>query len=290
MSMNSVHTNLGAMVALQSLNRTGGDMAATQKSISTGFRVADAKDDGATYAIAQRVRSNVGALTSVNRQLGNTKELLNTTLTSLDSVSDTMKEMKEILGNLANSSLTGQDRENNVKAYQQKLQTVRDFVSDASYNGKTLIADLDAGASAADREAIGFADVTIARNENGKMTTVTAVTLKEDLDSIDYSEAELQDATVMAGQLASNERFNTTFNKVGTITNTFGTQFKYFSDQIDFNKNKIDALNAGVGAMVDADLSKEAANLQALQVRQQLGTQALSMANQGPQSLLSLFR
>ena len=55
-------------------------------------------------------------------------------------------------------------------------------------------------------------------------------------------------------------------------------------------RDKIDALNSGLGALVDADLAKESAKLQALQVRQQLCIQTLGLANQGPQVLLSLFR
>ena len=64
MSINSVNTNVGAMIALQSLNKTNADLAATEKRISTGQRVADSTDDGAAYAVAQSVRSTIGALTA----------------------------------------------------------------------------------------------------------------------------------------------------------------------------------------------------------------------------------
>jgi flagellin len=77
---------------------------------------------------------------------------------------------------------------------------------------------------------------------------------------------------------------------VGTLLNTFGSNFRYVENQIRFNKDKIDAIEAGLGALIDADLAKESARLQALQIRQQLGTQALGIANQSPQILLSLFR
>jgi flagellin len=72
--------------------------------------------------------------------------------------------------------------------------------------------------------------------------------------------------------------------------NSYGGAANYIDRQINFNKSKIDALEAGMGALVDADLAKESAKLQSLQIRQQLGTQALGIANQAPQSLLSLFR
>ena len=70
MPLNSVNTNMGATIALQSLNATNSALQMTQKHISTGYRVSDATDDGAAYAVAQRVRSDVNALTSANQQLG----------------------------------------------------------------------------------------------------------------------------------------------------------------------------------------------------------------------------
>ena len=79
-------------------------------------------------------------------------------------------------------------------------------------------------------------------------------------------------------------------NAVGSALNTIGSEVNYVNNQISYNTDKIDALNTGLGALVDADLAKESAQLQALQIRQQLGTQALSLANQAPQTLLSLFK
>ncbi len=79
-------------------------------------------------------------------------------------------------------------------------------------------------------------------------------------------------------------------NTVGTASEQVGAAINYVANQIKYNSDKIDALNTGLGALVDADLAKELAQLQALQIRQQLGTQALSLANQAPQTLLSLFK
>src|SRR6476620_5033199 len=107
MSLNSVNTNMGAMIALQSLNRTNADLATAEKRVSTGFRVADSTDDGAAFAIAQGVRSTVGALTSANQQLGNVQGLLSTTQSSLTDVSNTLASMRTVLVKLADASVTG---------------------------------------------------------------------------------------------------------------------------------------------------------------------------------------
>ena len=298
MSLNSVNTNIGAMIALQSLNRTGAEMAATQKAISTGFSVSDAKDDGAAFAIAQRVRSDVSGLTAVNKQLTNTKGLLDTTLKGLSKVSDTMAKMKDTLVSLGSESVTGADRENYIAQYKQMLQSVNDFVKDATYSNKTLIANIGSGASTADKDAIGFGNVSVVRNESGNFITVAAVDLKADLDKLDFGAASANysasNMQAVLNKTSTAATYGGVFNAVQTVIgktqNTFGTSATYIDAQVAYNSDKIDAMKGGLGALVDADLSKEAANLQALQVRQQLGTQALSIANQAPQSLLSLFR
>src|SRR3954453_21637548 len=128
MSLNSVHTNIGAMIALQSLNATNQSLAVTQKQVSTGYRVADSTDDGAAYAIAQSVRSTTGALTSANQQLGNAQGLLSTTQTSLNTISNTMGSMRDVLVKLADNSVTGNDRKNYIQQYQSLLKNVKSFI------------------------------------------------------------------------------------------------------------------------------------------------------------------
>src|SRR5579875_2451510 len=97
----SINTNVGAQIALESLNVTSSQLAATEKLISTGYRVADATDNGAAYAIAQRVRSDVGALTSANQQLGNVQGLLSVTVSGLNDVSNLMNSARDVLVKLA---------------------------------------------------------------------------------------------------------------------------------------------------------------------------------------------
>src|ERR1700722_5485140 len=108
--LNSVNTNMGAMIALQSLNQTNTNLAAAEKQVSTGYRVADSTDDGAAYAIAQGVRSTVGALTTANQQLGNVQGLLTTTQTGLNSISNTMASMRDVLVKLADGNVLANDR------------------------------------------------------------------------------------------------------------------------------------------------------------------------------------
>ncbi len=281
MSLNSINTNTGAMVALQSLNNTASSLAMTQKKISTGLRVADATDDGAAFVIAQRVRSDVGALTSANEQLGNVKGLLSTTVTGLTSVSDQMNKMRDMLVKLADGNTQGDARKQDIANYNTMLASMKSDVTDSTYYGRTLISNIGAAAS-------GFSSVNVVRNEIGAQYHITTFDGSALVGSLAI--ASNITATAAAALITSTGSFIGKFNSVSSQLNNYGAASNYVDHQVSFNNSKIDSLNAGMGSLIDADLAKESAKLQALQIRQQLGTQALSIANQAPQSLLSLFK
>jgi flagellin len=275
--MNSVNTNLGSMVALQSLNKTSDQLSVVQKRISTGMRVADAKDDGGAFAVAQAVRADVAGLTAANEQLGGTKGVLETTFAALGKVSDTMIKARETLTRLADGTINDDQRTQYEAQYTALKTQIENFVSDATYNGRTLLST-DTGA--------GGGDIIMTRNESGGTFTVSAVDGATDLvlAAAPTSAADAQTALQAGGD------FETVEAKVADALNQFGSDSNYVDNQVKYNKDKIDSLEGGLGALVDADLAKESAKLQSLQIRQQLGTQAMSIANQSPQMLLSLFR
>lgn len=279
MSLNSVNTNMGAMVALQSLQSTQQQLSVAQKQVSTGFRVADSSDDGAAYAIAQGIRANVGALTSANQQLGNVQGLLSVTQSGLNNISNTMMSMRDLLVKLSDSSVQGNDRSNYEANYKEILKNVHRDLEDANYNGKTLIGDLG--------NATGFGSVNVARNETGATYGIGTFSGSALYGSISGT---LGTSTAVQALLTSSGTFMSMQNKVNNQLNKVGSSINYISNQTTYNNDKINALNGGLGSLIDADLAKESAQLTALQIRQQLGTQALSMANQAPQSLLSLFK
>jgi flagellin len=277
MSLNSVNTNIGAMVALQSLNRTNEALNVTQKRISTGFRVNDAKDDGAAFAVAQAVRADVAGLTAANEQLGGVKGILDTALSGLNKVSETMVKVRETLVRLADDTLNADQRAQYEAQYTQLRTQIENFIADATYNGRSLLStDTNAGGG----------DITTTRNENGTTYTLTAVDGANDL----VVAAAPADAGAAQAALQSGGDFATVQTAIANALNQFGSDARYIDAQIAYNKDKIDSLEGGLGALIDADLAKESARLQSLQIRQQLGTQALSIANQAPQTLLSLFR
>lgn len=277
MTMNSVNTNAQALIALQNLNNTNSQMAATQKRVSTGFRVADARDDGGAYAVAQSVRSDVAGVTAANEQIGGVKGVLETTFAALSMVSDTMKQIRTTLTRLADGAITDAQRETYELQYEQLSQQVAEFINDAKYNGRTL---LSTGA------ADGGGNIVSIRNEVGGTFTILAV----DGANLKLPTAGPTSAADAATWINNGGEFNDIAAVVSETLNQFGSSMKFVENQMLYNSKKMDALDGGLGALVDADLAKESSVLEALKVRQQLGVQTLGLANQGPQVLLGLFR
>ena len=277
MTMNSVNTNAQALIALQNLNNTNSQMAATQKRVSTGFRVADARDDGGAYAVAQSVRSDVAGVTAANEQIGGVKGVLETTFAALSMVSDTMKQIRTTLTRLADGAITQSQRETYDLQYRQLSQQVAEFINDAKYNGRTL---LSTGTSD------GGGNIVSIRNEVGGTFTIQAV----DGNTLKLPAVGPSSAADAATWINNGGEFNDIAEVISDTLNRFGSSMKFVENQQLYNSKKMDALDGGLGALVDADLAKESSVLEALKVRQQLGVQTLGLANQGPQVLLGLFR
>lgn len=299
MSLNSVNTNIGASIALQSLNSTSSQLSATEKQISTGYRVNDASDDGGAFAVAQNVRSNVSALTSVNQQLGNATGLVTTAETSLTSISNDLTTAKGLLVKIADASISDDQRAQYLTSYNSLISSVADAVDGSTYNGQTLL-------GAASGAVAGTAKAVIS-NEAGSTYTISAESNATTANSLaalvgstftrtaagtdSFGTVGLSAAqTAALAALAAGGSFSAIQTAVSNQLNQVGADSNYLSNQQTFNSDKIDSLNSGLGSLVDANLSQESALLQSLQIKQQLGTQALSLANQAPQSLLSLFK
>lgn len=277
MTMNSINTNAQSLIALQNLNTTNAQMSATQKRVSTGYRVADAKDDGGAFAVAQAVRSDVAGVIAVGEQLGGVKGVLETTFAALSVVSDTMKKIRAVLTRLADGAINSDQRDTYKVQYELLAKQVKDFIGDATYNGRTLLST-----DAADKGG----DLTAIRNESGGTFTIEAV----DGETLGITTVAPLTATDAQAFIIDGGTFDIADDNISSALNKFGASMAYVDEQITYNSKKVDAMETGLGALVDADLAKESSSLEALKVRQQLGVQTLGLANQGPQVLLGLFR
>src|SRR5271157_2359312 len=282
-TVNSVNTNVGAMIALDALNSTNSQLNAVQKQISTGYRVSDAVDDGAAYAVAQSVRSSVGALTTANQQLGSTQGLLSTTSSALNDTSNLMASMRDVLVALSNGATQGNERTQYESQYNSLLANVKSFVEDANYNGQTLIGNITGSSGT-------FEHIAVVRNEVGSTYGIGTFSGSALYGSLAFTSTTLNGASTVAALITATGTFINQFNSVGSAMNTYGSATSYVNNQLSYNSDKINSLNAGLGSLVDANLAQESALLQALQIKQQLATQSLTLADQTPQILLSLVK
>jgi len=273
--MLSLNTNVAAMAAAQALNRIGADMTATQQRISTGRKVNGPEDNPAIFSVAQGLRAEMKANEAVQSVLGGVRGLLGVTNSALKSVSDQMGQIRDTLTRLSDANLSADQRAQYTAAYAAQRASLQGTIQDATFNGRSL---LDGGAA-------GFGNITALRSTDGGTFTIASTDLiagAYDLltDVADAAAAQ----TLLAGGFATAQQ------NVGTAMGSYGAAAQRIDGQVSFLKEIRSSLERGLGALVDADLAQESAMLSALQVRQQLAAQALSIANSSPQIILSLFR
>jgi flagellin len=257
--MASINTNVGALVALQNLNNTSAQLSTVQKRISTGLKVADARDNGGAFAIAQKLRGEVAGYNAVQGSLSRVQSTVDVASAAGTAVSDLLIELK---GKALAASDTSLD--------------IATIVSNASFNGTNLINNSTASISA------------LANSDGSSVITVLDENLS--LGGSIVTIANTASVNTITRAAAAVTAITASINNVGSALARLGTKSKALEIQSTFVTKLSDATTAGIGNLVDADLAKESANLQALQVKQQLGVQALSIANSAPSLVLGFFR
>jgi flagellin len=274
--MISVNTNVGAMVALQYLNHTNAALTKVQNAINSGLKVASAKDDGATFAIAQGMRSDVAAYGAVTDSLNRGVSSVDTALSAGQSISDLLIEMKSKALAASDTSLDTASRQALNEDFVALRDQIASVVSNANFNGFNLVDGSTTQITA------------LASTDGSKKITVSA-------ENMSLSGSVVTIATT--GSISTQSKASTMISTIqSSLTNVdaalakLSSGAKKFSIQADFVQTLSNTLTAGIGNLVDADMAKESAMLQSLQVKQQLGVQALSIANSAPSITLSLFR
>jgi flagellin len=276
--MIGVNTNGGAMVALQTLNQTNRDLGKTQNAISTGLKVANAKDNGAIWAIANKMKSDVSAYDRVTESADKAIAQVDTAIAAGESIMDLLNQMKgkALAGSQAGLSASAQAALD--ADFVQLRDQVTSIIANSTFDGQNMTngaAAINAARSLGDSSGgneivVDGADLSL----GGTINTVTATS------TVATSAA----ATTSLGLV------NDSIANLGTQIAKWGSGAKRLDSHKQFVSKLQDALTSGIGAMTDADLAKESAKLQSLQVKQQLGVQALSIANGAAQTALSLFR
>jgi flagellin len=276
MSNVTVNTNYSALVALQNLNKTNQEMESVQNRINTGLKVADARDNGAVFAIAQTMRGKVSAYGVAAQTLDKAISTLDVSIAAANTLSDLLNQMKEKATAARDTTLsTAQRAAYNADFAQLRDQIVR-TVANAEFNGHNLI-------SASGESVTAFANDT-----GSSLITITATSLALGGSVVTVGVSEAITTATLA--IAALSRVDASITNLNTQLARFGSGANALETHRAFVGKLTDALESGLGNLVDADLAKESARLQALQVKQQLGSQALTIANRAPQIILSFFQ
>ena len=272
----SINTNVAAMFATQNLSRTQEQLQINQTRIATGLKVATAKDNGAIFAIANNERATGNALNAVRESLQRGQSIADVSIAAGETISDLLSQMKEKALAAADAQLSSSSRE----AMNEDFKSLRDQITNATDNTKFN------GASLISASAV---NVTALADETGT-NVITVEAQKLNLSGSNVTVTTSTQVNTVTNAKAALSLVNASIENVSLALAKLGTGSKALNTHMNFVNKLQDAIEAGVGNIVDADLAKESAKLQALQTKEQLGFQALSIANQGPGNLLSLFR
>lgn len=280
--MSSINTNNGAMVALQTLKKINGDLSQVQESIATGKKVASAKDGSAIWAISKVMESDVAGFKTIKDSLAVGEATIAVASAGAEQISNVLEDMKELA-----TSATSQTADfTKIEAEMaEKAAQITSIVSASQFNGVNLLAtdvDGNGGTSLSVLSSLNRVGSGAPTTAN---ITVAGVDFEANLDmSTRTSITDVATANTALGEL---ETFlQTAINGAAAL----GASASRIDDQSEFVGKLTDAMKAGIGALVDTDMEEASARLQALQTQQQLGVQALSIANQAPQTILQLFR
>lgn len=283
--MSSVQTNIGAMIALQNLNKTNRDLEGIQNRLNTGLKVASAKDNGAIYNIAQQQRSENSAYDAVTSGLNRAKSIADVALAAGEVISDLFMQMREKAVAASDASISATSR----TAFNNEFTALRDqvasVIANSVFDGANILG--------------GGANLTFLANTTGSQT-LTLPTLDLSLvagagtapatPAADVYLGTTDTLTSAALAATARDRVVASLDFINGELSRLGAAAKRIETHNTFVSKLQDTITSGIGNLVDADMAVEAARLQAAQVKQQLGTQALSIANQAPQSILSLFK
>lgn len=283
--MSSILTNNSAIIALQTLKSINANLAKTQNEISTGKSIATAKDNAAVWAISKVMESDQTAFKTIQSNLNVADAVVTTARRGAEDITGLLQEMK----NLATGAASDTADYGTIWAdIEHKRDQITSIINASQINGVNLLRTNVVGTET-DFVVLASLDRSFGDAETDKTNVITVASvdfeggLQADLDA-------LTEFTDRAGVTDFITAIEGAIDEATKGAATLGAVGKRITDQATFVGKLADSLTSGIGALVDADLEAASARLQALQTQQQLGIQSLTIANQAPAAILSLFR
>lgn len=281
--MSSILTNNSAMVALQTMKSINADLASTTNAISTGKEISTAKEGSAIWAISRVMESDVTGFNAVSDALALGESTVAVASAAADQIVNVLEDMKALAVSANSENVDFEKIQNDIA---ERAAQVGSIISAAQFNGANLLASDVDGNGATSLSVLSSLDRVGSAAPTLSTIDVATVDFEADIDLATNLTA-ITDTTSAATAVSEIETFlQTAIDGAAAL----GASSKRLEDQQEFVGKLTDAMKSGIGSLVDTDMEAASARLQALQTQQQLGVQALSIANQAPQTLLQLFR
>ncbi|QHI96513.1 flagellin C (plasmid) [Aristophania vespae] len=307
----SINTNRSAMVALETLNQTQGDLEKAENSVATGKKVSSAADNPASYGISSQINNDVAGQEAVNDGLSYASEIVSTSLNAAGQIVSTLNDVRSAVESLVQNS-TQKDSLDSVNAKLQGLAgTINTIARNATVKGVNLLA-----MSSSDGYGISSTNFSYLTGSTGDMQVLTSA--KTTLGSAAANANVMTDALGLTtgssagsnGAAINNtlavsmkdgivdeksvtaviDKIKAAVSSMTSVTSTLGASKITIATMSTYGKNLSNSLQNASGSLVDADMSAESAKLTSLQTKQSLGIKALTIANGQSQNILSLFQ
>lgn len=278
--MSSILTNNSAMAALQTLQSINKDLGSTQDRISSGLSIQSGKDNAAYFTISETMKGDSGMYKAIDEGMTLTQNAVSTARLGAETVKDIANEFASRVAFAQGG--TAEVRAGVQAELDELAARIQTTIDQSTFNGKSLVEG-----TATENVVTG-----ISRGAAGTVSTTSLSFDQQDLTAIQTAldGIDIANASTTALQSAALTTAETQLSNAVDAATELGIAEKSIETQKEFLGKLSDTLDSGVGSMVDANMEEEAARLQSLQVQQQLATQSLSIANQAPQNILSLFR
>jgi flagellin len=278
----SIRTNPESLAALRNLNAAGSRVAEMSGQVSTGLKVQGARDDASNFAIAQGLRTDIRAINAVIQGLNNAKGIAKVALAGATAMSDLMTLIRQKITEGANEGNTTQQQQILQNDYTEMLAQMRQILENSEFNGVNIVIETAIPFNL----AVGTVrDVDVLSNVDGGTLTLNGQRL-----DLTYALLANEDITTPANALNALTIFEQEEARVAEALGSLGADLRALDLQVGQLQATLDATEEGLGNIVDADMARASAELTAAQVRQELATQTLTIANNAPQIILGLYQ
>lgn len=271
----SVNTNASSLLGVRNLNTSTNSLAKSQNEISTGKSISSVRDNAAILSISQILQSDVAGLNSVKSSLDRAISSTDVALAAGDQVSDLLIQLKEKAVQAADPGLDDASRLALNEDFIALRDQVTSIVDSASFNGTNAL------------KSGGDDIVALVGSDGSDSLTIAAQDLSLGGPNVTLSASQgISNATDAAAAVTA---ISDSLDNVTASISTLGSGSNQLQQTKDFAETLQAKTQEGIGNLVDADLARTSAEFAANQVKQALGIQALSIANQQPGALLALF-